>query len=395
MPPAVPRILVISHDAGRTGAPIGLLAFMRWLRANTNYNIGTILRCPGTLESEFRELGPTLTLNSSFLARTSLGRRLRRRLPASIRAAHPTIRRWLAKHPFDLVYSNTITNGTVLEAIASTGLPVVTHVHELAYWIARSGAENLRLVKAHTTAYIAASQAVADLLSSEYSIPATQISVVHEHIRQLPPVASPQGRAAARSRLQLPDGAFVVGGCGAEHWRKGRDLIPQLLVALRRRSSTTDFHFLWVGRPGTPDEEAALDHDLRAAGLRTRFHCTGEVSNPHDYFAAMDFFALLSRDDPFPLACLEAAAMEIPVVCFAGAGGMPELVGSGCGLVSAYLDIDAMAGDITRLAQDPALAQASAKRARARIAAECLPEHTGPKLRAIIDRVLLSRANTD
>ena len=383
-----PKVLFISHDSGRAGASIGLLAFVRWLRANTSYQIGTILRTPGPLEASFQALGPTLTLDNSVLTRSRFGRRLRRWLPRSVREEIRRVRRMFSEGAYDLIYSNTMTNGGVLAALASCQVPVVTHAHELGYWIRRAGPENLRRVLAHSSAFVAASGAVHHHLVQVHGVPAEKIRVVYEHIRALPPLPSAEDRVTARQRLGIPAGAFVIGGCGAEHWRKGRDLIPQLLIALRRNHSQGDFHFLWVGRPGTDEEEAALRHDLRQAGVHTRFHSTGETENPFAFYPDMDVFALLSRDDPYPLACLEVAALETPVVCFADAGGMPEFVRDGCGFATPYLDLDTMAKAVIRLADDVGLAQACGRRARAKVARENTLETTARQLMTVIETAL-------
>lgn len=380
-----PRILFVSHYAGRTGAPIGLLAFMQWLRVNTSYAIGTILCTPGPLEASFRELGPVLTLGNSILGRSRLGRRLRRALPTRLHGDVGALRRMFKSGAYDVIYSNTMMNGEMLEALAPFEVPVITHAHELEYWISRTGARNLQRVLDCTTMFIAASQAVKDNLIQNHGVSGERITVVYEHIRELPPVPSAAEKATARSEIGIAQGAFVVGGCGAEYWRKGRDLIPQLLLALRREDPGTDFHFLWVGRPGTPEEEAMLRHDLRCAGVDNRFHQTGEVSNPFAYYPAMDVFALLSRDDPYPLACLEVAAMSKPVVCFAGAGGMPEFVGEECGFVSPYLDINSMAAAIASLAHDHTGSAKRGQRARAKVADENTLDTTAPQLQAIVD----------
>jgi glycosyltransferase involved in cell wall biosynthesis len=393
MPRSTPHILFVVHDSGRTGATIGLLAFVRWLRANTGYGIGVLLRAPGPLEASFRELGPTTTLGNSFLAHSRLGRRIRRWLPRAWREETQKIKRAFSGGPYDLVYSSTITNGSVLEVLAPFGAPILTHVHELEYWIERMGEDNLRRVRANTLAYIAPAHAVRANLIDRHGIPGERITVVYEHIRELPPVPADGEKTAARKTLGLPPGAVVIGGCGVEHWRKGRDLIPQLLLALRRRRPGVDFHFLWVGRFGTPEEEAGLRIDLRNSGLEDRCHSSGEVQNPFALFPAMSAFALLSRDDPYPLACLEVAALEIPVVCFAGAGGMPEFAEGGCALVAPYLDLETMASHLIQLEEDPELARACGRRAREKVARENLLATTAPQLKAIIDRLIASPEN--
>ena len=61
---------------------------------------------------------------------------------------------------------------------------------------------------------------------------------------------------------------------------------------------------------------------------------------------------LVSREDPFPLVCLEAASLGKPVLCFADAGGMPEFVEDDAGYVLPYLDTKQMSAQIIELATD-------------------------------------------
>lgn len=385
---AAPQILFLSHDSGRTGAPIGLLAFMRWLKANTDYGIATILRTPGPLEADFRALGPTLTLGTSTLLRSRGGRRLHRLLPSPLRQETAKIKKFFAAGRFDLIYANTVMNGGVLASLVPARIPIITHVHELEYWISRAAGEDLSRVFDHTSAFIAVAEAVRTNLVQRHGLANGKISVIYEHIRDLPRVPTEPEKHAARAALGIPAEAFVVGGCGAEHWRKGRDLIPQLLIHLRRRSPGRPIHFVWIGRNGNVTEESALVYDLRTAGVEARFHSSGEVPDPFRVFPAIDVFALLSRDDPYPLACLEVAATETPVVCFENSGGMPEFVCDGGGFTAPYLDLDTMAAEIVRLAEDTALHRATGQAARKKVARENTLEATGPLLLAVIARTL-------
>lgn len=365
---------------------------MRWLKDNTNYRMGTLLRGSGPLEPEFRQLGPTVTLGTSPLFHSRFGRRLRHYLPESVRDEIPRIRRHFLEGSYDLIYSNTITNGVALEALSAFEAPIISHVHELAYWIWRTGQENLRRVLARTSAFIAASDAVKQNLVGIHAVEDAKVTVVPEHIRELPSVPDIAQKLAARAALGIPAEAFVLGGCGGEHWRKGRDLVPQLLLNLRGLTNR-DIHFVWIGRPGTEEEEFALQHDLRLAGVGPQFHNTGEVVDPLSHYAAIDAFALLSRDDPYPLACLEAAAMEIPIVCFAGSGGIPAMVTRDrCGFVAPYLDIAAMAQDIVRLIRDPQLCHSTGCNGRVKVARDSLIDATGPQLLEVMN-VLLERRN--
>lgn len=393
-PPAVSRphradpgtFLAVSHDTGRTGAPIGLLAFLRWRREQTGQAVASLLRTPGPLAPEFAALGPCLVLADTWLHRTRAGRRLLGRLPRSIAAESAKVLRFARSIGPRVIYANTLTNGGLLATLAPLGVPVVSHAHELEYWITRLGPENLRLTRRHTHHFIAAAEAVARNLQANHGVDPSRLTVIHEHIARLPAPRDAATRERERQRLGLPPEALVLGSCGAEHWRKGRDLIPNLLRAVQRRLPERPVRFLWIGRPGTTEEERALRHDLRQTGTEAAYVATGELADPFPSYTALDAFALLSRDDPFPLACLEAAAAGAPVVCFAGAGGMPEFTARGAGLSVPYLDVEAMAGAFAQIAQQPDWSASLAATARQEVATRHLPQHTGPRILEVLAR---------
>ena len=56
-----------------------------------------------------------------------------------------------------------------------------------------------------------------------------------------------------------------------------------------------------------------------------------------------------SREDPFPLVCLEAADCYLPIICFDEAGGMPELVKDDAGFVVPFEDTKEMANKTIHL----------------------------------------------
>jgi glycosyltransferase involved in cell wall biosynthesis len=382
------RLLFISHNAERTGAPIGLLAFMRWMKSHDKYDLGTILMGDGPLLTDFQALGPTTLATPGTRINSGFGRLISGLLHWTKNEDATISRFFSSTGPYDLIFSNTLTNAKALDALAPFQAPVVTHVHELEYWISKCGNANFESHLTHSNHYIAVSEAVRDNLVRNHAINASRVTLVYEHIRGLPSLTTAEERQSARTRLNIPLGAIVIGGCGAEHWRKGRDMIPMLLIALRRRQPQRDFHFLWIGRAANTEDEFNLKFDLRNAGLDSNFHATGEVEDPFKIFPAIDTFALLSRDDPYPLACLEIAATGVPVVCFAGAGGTPEFVSDECGFVAPYLDIDAMASDICRLASNPDLSRAFGHRAREKVSQQNLLEHSAPALLSIIEKLL-------
>ena len=161
-------------------------------------------------------------------------------------------------------------------------------------------------------------------------------------------------RDAVRQRWGVPDDGFLVLGCGAIHPRKGPDLFVQVARDALARSGGERLHFLWVGGP--QNSTTLLDwclHDLAACGLSERVGFVGHVVDAAPYFDAADAFLLPSREDPFPLVNLEAMVRGLPIVAFDGAGGAPEALADGAGVVVPYLDTSEMARALVRVLEAP------------------------------------------
>ncbi len=97
-----------------------------------------------------------------------------------------------------------------------------------------------------------------------------------------------------------------------------------------------------------------LRYDLHRMDMADRVHLLPPGGDYLDYLACFDVFTLTSREDPYPLVMLEAGLNRNPVLCFAQSGGSPDYVGTDTGCLVPYADLSAMAGIITRLADDRA-----------------------------------------
>src|SRR5947207_11489643 len=111
------RVLFVSQDARRTGAPVLLLHFLRWLRTNTSIDFEVVLRRSGELSSEFAALAPVWHAEATTgrLARTTM--RVARRLgvKSSLDDLHiDRMIRELSRRRFGVVYSNTVWNGALV-----------------------------------------------------------------------------------------------------------------------------------------------------------------------------------------------------------------------------------------------------------------------------------------
>jgi len=382
------KVLFISHSAGRTGAPLMLLNFLKWMKNHSDISFEILLKTSGELEQDFADLVPTKVFAQS--SPNNLISRVRNKLDLKGARSHKSrqLLEYYKRAGISLIYSNTITNGEILAALSSLGIPVITHIHELDYWIKQFGEKNLRQVRRDTSHYIAASEAVKANLVGKHAVPAEKIEVVHSFIPTHGIKADPAG---IRQQLDIPEDAFVILGSGHETWRKGKDLFVELAAEVFKALPERQIHFLWVGGWEKEKDRRNIQDDQQRLGLTGRVHFIGEVINPLDYFAAGDVFAMVSREDPFPLVCLEAALLGKPILCFSDSGGMPEFVEDDAGFIVPYLDLTAMSERIANLASDKALCIQLGKRAAEKVKALYDISVGADKIKMIIEDCLNSQ----
>jgi len=348
------KVLFVGHDATRTGAPILFLTLLRWFKENTPFQFEILLKNGGVLEPEYARVAWHKVMNVD-TARLAFFRRFlqKRDLLAGYRKAG-----------IGLIYNNTITNGAVLEHLAPLKCPVITHVHELENYIRSCGEENFAQIKRYTTLFIAPSRAVQENLVTCHDIPREQIVIVPEFIfvDGFRATQIQVSKEVLRQRLGIRPEALVVGAVGTTDWRKSPDLFVQMAVVAARRYPQHKIHFVWVGVESCWE----LGYDVEKAGIHN-ITFVPPMPNLTDYYNCFDMLTLTSRIDPCPLVCLEAAALGKPILCFAGAGGMPEFVEDDAGFVVPYLDIDEMAAKVAELCEQRDLCALLGERARAKV----------------------------
>jgi glycosyltransferase involved in cell wall biosynthesis len=388
------KLLFISHDASRTGAPILLLNLLRWLKDNSDLSFHVLLRNGGVLEPEFAALASVSNLTADisrstrWLPRGSTRIGLRR---TTEKIFLHRLKKRLLRENFGLVYANTVTNGEVLEFLSDLRCPVLCHVHELEYGIQHyTDAEKFRRVKEHTSRYIAASEAVRQNLVANHNIPDDTIDIVHGFIPVTPSreIDLEGARHEVLQRLNIPLNAMIVCASGTLEWRKGPDLFVQLARSIRERRPSKPIHFVWIGGESGRPSFSQLMHDVAHAGLKGYVRFVGSQPDPLTYFAACDVFAMVSREDPFPLVLLEAASLGKPIVCFDGSGGAKEFVEDDCGYVVPYLDVKSMARSVKQLLDSVELRQRFGQQAANKVRQRHDVSIAAPRILSIIRQLL-------
>lgn len=346
-------ILLVSHEASMTGAPILSLNLVRGLQQT--YNVVTLLLGGGPLMEAFREacvqvVGPVVPRHNACLV-------------------HETVAQLVQMHDFKFAIVNSIESALVLEPLARASIPAVTMIHEFAsYTRPRSAFKN---------AFFWASEVV-------FSTQLTYQDVVTQYpqLRGRACQFLPQGRctllaepldseafAAEMARIQavlrppeLADDALVVIGIGAVQIRKGVELFIDCAARVVQMAPDVPIRFVWIGSGFDP----AHDHDysfyladqIERAGLQQHVHFMDTTPLVEEVYNLSDMLLLTSRLDPLPGVAIEAMSHRLPVICFDRTTGIADVLalhGMVQECVVPYLDTAVMAARVIDLARSAEL----------------------------------------
>lgn len=294
-------LLVVAHEATRTGSPKVLLDLLRYAVPRIEVPVGVELLAGGPLAEQLRETATT----RDHIARP------------------------------DAVLVNGALAAGELERF-DEGIAAAVYVHEQGEALAvLSGSARRCVVERADRILCVSERARSDLVG---------LGADDDRIVVLPPVVSLDGLPtadeveAARRMVGGRDDEPLVIGCGEAGWRKGTDLFLQVSSRLHRRLPA---RFAWVGRRRRAFGRV-LDHDTNALGLADRMTWWDEVPNPAPFLAAADLLVMTSREDPQPLVPLEAALVGTPTVAFAR-DGLADFADEGVVEVAPYPDVVALA----------------------------------------------------
>lgn len=341
------KILFISHDASRTGAPLLLLNLLRWIKNNTQLNFDILLLSGGELEVEFEKLGKVYKPNTKPVSlRKQIVDRLLRKL--NLLTENKKFRIYFNNEKtedYSVIYGNTIVSISVFEQLFNKfpNAYFILHVHEL-YSITRNFTQIMEKVKAIPVKYIAVSELVKKNLIEKHHI-TSLISIIYEY------VDIEFIKSNSINSLYNTCNKFVVNGSGLVQPRKGYDIFIIIAQRAVKKYSNIPFYFKWIGE--IPQGiKPYIEIDIVNSGLTNFIEFTGSLGKPFPIYAGADIFLLTSREDPFPIVCLEHACLGIPIICFEHATGITEFVENDCGIIIPYLDIEKAVDELARMYYD-------------------------------------------
>jgi L-malate glycosyltransferase len=164
-----------------------------------------------------------------------------------------------------------------------------------------------------------------------------------------------------RARLALSPEMVLAVSVGALVAHKDYQTLIAAAALLRDRQPT--LHWAIAGEGPL---RADLTRQIERLGLGRRVHLIGSVPDGRAVIAAGDLFVASSREEGLNTSVLDAMLLGVPVVS-TDAGGLPEALGGGAGLLSPAGDPQALAQSVTALLADPARGPRLVRAAHARV----------------------------
>ncbi len=166
-------------------------------------------------------------------------------------------------------------------------------------------------------------------------------------------------RAAQRLRVErCPASRFVVGTVGQLRPEKAHIDLIRAVSTLRQRGLDVGALIVGEGR-----ERAPLEAEIARLDVGSYVALAGEARDVRPFLASLDLFVVSSLSETFSNAALEALASGLPVVS-SDAGGMPEALAFGGGVLYPRGDVERLAERIESLLEDPVARSRLADEAR-------------------------------
>ena len=381
------KVLFISHEASRSGAPIVLLHLLKWIKKNTSLQFEILLLTSGPLRADFEQLGKTFLLSELTGGHTYPARIKRKLLKTSLDDQYKKAVDDLAKRGYDLIYGNTIVTLPWLKIFkADHRAKTLCCIHELSYvlnyfFTGEYLTENLNNVDT----IIAVSKAVRENLINNYNVATEKIELQYEFIDT---GSMPVIKDLKREDLGITADEFIIGMGGTPEWRKGTDLLIPLVLKLLELYPDFKFKLVWLGGGKEDGFVNQLLYDAQKCGIENKLLFIESNAAPLDFISLFDVFVLLSREDPFPLIALEAAFLKKPVIAFENSGGIPELINEGAGLLAPYLDITQLAKQVYKLRSEKDLLNKMAGTANKLIVSKYSSAIVPPNIYGLIEKLI-------
>jgi glycosyltransferase involved in cell wall biosynthesis len=328
------KLLVITHDTSLSGAPKSMVLLLEALKKN-EYEIYTVaLIGGGHLEQRFQNVSKKYYRLDQFSKKVDypILKRIQNKIKSvDFESDYDVCIREIQSIHYDFIYANTIVSIPIAVSINSKiGTKLIAHIHELSTVI-NEFLPALTTYDSRIDQYVVPSFLNKNCLENDYNIPSGKINVIREASELQ--IIKADFTDSVKKHKKPSEIRILM--CGGSYWRKGDDLF--VLIANKVVTINPDYHFYWVG-PISEERKRVNESDINKLNLVDNIHFIGETLDPEYWYATSDIFLLTSREDPFPLAAIEAGMAGLPILCFQNATGICEVINDA--FTIPYLDLD-------------------------------------------------------
>lgn len=374
------KILFITHDVSRSGAPNVILHFLKWVKKyHPEINADIVTLSGGSLEDEFLKYSRIFyRAQSNYIYQVLFkvfNKIFNTRYEYNIKVV-----RQLQKCNYDIIYANTVLSlpfaNKILNRLSSK-TKFIAHIHELNTAI-NLYLPDLEIHLSKVNHIITVSEMAKKNLIDNRGLNENKISVVY-------PPAQIVNLVSSKNEKKY----FEVGSSGYVSWTKGYDVFIQIARYVKKHHPNKDIRFTWVGNLDK-NHLIKINFDIDKAGLNEMVSFIGEKANAVDYYQNFDVFLLTSREESFSIASLEACMLGKPIICFDKAVGISELMQAENGFIVPYMDIEVAAEKIIYYYNYREIMESHGERNRVQFS-HYTPEELCPEIYKIIEYIHKSK----
>lgn len=380
-PPCPPqrRVIFVSHEATRTGAPKIILNILKHFSQSCDIQCESILQSGGHLAGEFAQHSIVDCFNVQVDNRDEIQKRTAK-----------VVNRQKNNVPV-LAICNSMESREVASALAGQNVPCISLVHELP---SSYSEDDYQYVFEASRKVVFPAHAVRDAADAKTPLPQGKSIVLPQGL--LNPefgngITRQQAHTRIREELGIPSNSFIALGCGTLDLRKGIDHYAAIARQVSNSNhSDTPIHFVWVGEGPRwcHSTHHYVELDINKSKARDFVHFIGEREDVEPYFAGADAFLMTSRVDPFPCVIHEAMASSLPIITFSNSGGAAEAIDNGAGIIVPYADYQQASNVIRMLAAQPEIANGLRERSLERVHTRYRFDEYGDKLIDLSESVI-------
>tara|TARA_B100000674_G_scaffold499469_1_gene546263 strand:- start:9731 stop:12034 length:2304 start_codon:yes stop_codon:yes gene_type:complete len=333
-------VIIVSHEASRTGAPILALNICKQL--SKKYNIISMVMKNGEILDDFKKqssfvLLPRYNFVSQKTVKSALTKILGKRKPL-----------------YGIV--NSAVAAQAIRPLKKFNIPVITLIHEFG-------------------AYIKPVTRLDEINMWSNYIVFSSMLTKNDAIERSPVINNSFTRVLPQGKCELPESRvdknidsikrsdslekalatmgdkLLIIGAGQVQPRKGIDLFISTASIIKKKCPDIQIEFIWIGAGYDPENDFTislwLEDQIKRSGLRDCLHI---LENSPSYISAIkraNIFLMTSRLDPLPNVGIDAMLEEVPIICFEKATGIAEILSEEeilqNSLVADYLDTNDMA----------------------------------------------------